>query len=126
MTLSKDNLSANKELALRLIGKHCCGAVIGELYEKDGPKFQPILATTWKALADDHYVRLTTSWHFQITPSGWIKALEPTGKLCDGETKKDLGKICAALKGRLERTKGPALVGTHEIVSEKNLPHYWV
>lgn len=30
------------------------------------------------------------------------------------------------MKDRLERTEGPALVGTHEIVNETGLPHYWV
>jgi hypothetical protein len=126
MTISKDDLLANKELAFRLIGEHCGGAAIGELYQKDLPQFQPILATTWKALADDCYVRLTTIWHFKLTPQGWVKALEVTGKLCDEQMKNDLGKLSAALKDHLERTKGSALVGTHEIVTETGLPHYWV
>ncbi len=126
MTISKNDLSANKTLALQLIGQHCGNAAIGEVYEKDSPHYQPILTTTWKALADDDYVRFTTIWHFQITPSGWIKTLEATGKLCDEQMKRDLGTISAALKERLERTRGPALVGTDEIVSETGLPRYWV
>lgn len=126
MTISKDALLANKTVALRIIGDHCGNAAIGELYEKDSPHFRPILATTWKALADDHDLSLPTIWHFQLTPSGWIKTLEATGKLCDHQMKKDLGSLCTALKARLERTVEPALVGTHEIVSETGLPFYWV
>jgi hypothetical protein len=38
--------------------------------------------------------------------------------------KRDLGLICASLKNRLERTQGPALVGTEEVVNETGLPHY--
>jgi hypothetical protein len=77
-------------------------------------------------LADDYCLRLTTIWHFQLTPSGWIKALGAAGKLCDEQMKKDLGTLSAALKRCLERTEGSALVGTDEIVSETRLPHYWV
>ena len=126
MTISKDDLSANKALALQLIGQYCGSAVVGEAHEKGLPQFKPILDTTWKALADDSYVRLTSIWYFQVTSHGWIKALEADGKLCDAPTKKDLGTLSAALKNRLERTEGPALVGTDEIVSETGLPHYWV
>jgi hypothetical protein len=126
VTISKDDLLANEALALRLIGQHCGSAAIGELYQKDLPHFQPILDTTWKALADSRYLLLTTIWHFQLTPIGWVMALEATGSLCNEQMKKDLGRLSAALKDRLQRTKGPALVGTHEIVNETGLPHYWV
>lgn len=126
MTLSIHDLSANKTLALQLIGQHCCTAAIGEMYEKDLPHFQQILPTTWKALADDGSVRLTTIWHFRLTPQGWITALEATGRLCDEQMKKDLGKLSAALKDRVKGRKEPGLVGTHEVVTETGLPHYWV
>jgi hypothetical protein len=126
MTISKHDLLANKTLALQLIGQYCGSAAVGEEYEKKLPQFEPILDTTWKALADDYYVRLTSIWHFQVTSHGWIKALEANGKLCDSQMKKDLGTLSAALKNRLERTQGPALVGTEEIVSDTGLPHYWV
>jgi hypothetical protein len=126
MTMSKNDLRANEALALELLGQHCGTDAIGELYEKDLPQFQPILCTTWKALKDASYVRLTTIWHFQLTPFGWIKAIETTGKLCDDKMKKDLGLISASLKDRVERTRGPALVGAHEIVNETGLPYYWV
>ncbi len=126
MTISKHDLLANKALALRLIGQHCASAAVGEEYEKKLPQFEPILDTTWKALADDNCVRITSIWHFQVTSHGWIKALEANGKLCNAQMKKDLGTLSAALKNRLERTKGPALVGTDEIVRETGLPHYWV
>lgn len=126
MTFSKDDLLANKALALQIIGEHCASAAIGDEYEKDLPHFQPILATTWKSLADDDCVRLSSRWHFRLTSTGWIKALESTGKFCDEQTKKDLGKLSAALKDRLEGRRDPALVGTHEIVTETGLPHYWV
>jgi hypothetical protein len=99
---------------------------IGEEYEKDLPQFKPVLATTWKALADDNCVKLTSIWHFQITGHGWIKGLDAIGVLCDEQMKKDLGRISAALKGRLEQTQGPALVGTQEIVNDIGLPHYWI
>ncbi|MGA2183897.1 MAG: hypothetical protein ABSH47_12780 [Bryobacteraceae bacterium] len=125
MTLSRDDLLANKALASRLIGEYCCSAAIGEEYEKKLPEFEPILPTTWKALADEGGVR-STLWHFQLTPQGWIKGLEAIGRLCDDQMKKDLGRLAAALKNRLNRTEGPAVVGTHEIVSETGLPHYWV
>jgi hypothetical protein len=126
MTISKKGLLANEALALEILGQHCGTAAIGEEYEKGLPQFQPILATTWKALEDASYVLLTTTWHFQLTPLGWIKALEATGKLCDDRMKKDLGLISASLKDRLERTEGPARVGTDEIVNETGLPQYWV
>lgn len=126
MTISKDGLIANKTLALQLIGQQCASDAIGEDYEKDSLHFRPILPTTWKALADDYSVRLTTIWHFQLTPSGWLKTLEAIGKLCDEQMKKDLGTLSAALKRRLERTEGSALVGTDEIVSDAGLPRHWV
>jgi hypothetical protein len=127
VTIPKHDLLANKALALQLIGEHCGSAAIGEAYQKNEPHFQPILDTTWKALADDHYVRFSpTIWLFQLTAPGWVKALEATGGLCDEQMKKDLGTLSAALKDRLVRTKGPALVGIHEIVNETGLPHYWV
>jgi len=126
MTISKDDLLANKALALELIGQHCGSSAIGELYEKELPQFKPILETTWKALADDYCVRLSTFWHFRLTAHGWIEALEAIGKLCDEQMKKDLGRLSKALKDHLERARGPALVGTDEIVSETGLPHYWV
>ena len=126
MTISKDDLAANKELALRLIGEHCGGAAIGKGYQKDLPHFGPILTTTWKALADDGYLCLTGNWHFQLTPLGWIKALEATGSLCNEQVKEDLGKLSASLKDHLERTNGPAQVGTCEVVNETGLPECWV
>jgi hypothetical protein len=89
VTISKDDLLANKALALRLIGEHCGSAAIGEAYQTDLPHFQPILDTTWKALADDCYARFSpTIWHFQLTPLGWVKALEATGSLCDEQMKR--------------------------------------
>jgi hypothetical protein len=126
MTLSNHDLSANKQLALLLIGQHCGGAAIGEAFQTNLPHFQRILPTTWKALGDDGSLHMTTPWHFQLTPQGWISALEATGTICDEQMKKDLGKLCAALKGRLERTEGSAMVATQEIVTETGLPHYWV
>jgi hypothetical protein len=125
MTISKDDLLANKQLALQLIGQYCGGAAIGEEHERSSPHFQPIIDTTWKALADDDCVSIT-NWYFKITSHGWITAFEATGKLCDAPMKKDLGNLCAALKQRLERTNGTALVATNEIVSDTGLPHYWV
>ena len=126
MTISKADLLANEALALRLIGQHSIAAPIGDLHQKDAPQLQPILPTTWKSLEDAGYIRMLDIWHFQVTPSGWIKTLDATGKLCDAEMKKDLGTLCAALKDRLHRREGAALVGTHEIVNETGLPHYWV
>lgn len=126
MTLSKDDLLANGRLALELMGRHCSNAAIGELYKKDLPQFETILCTTWKDMEDASYIRSTTIWHFQLTPIGWIKALEATGTLCNGKMNEDLGLISRGLKDRLERTQGPALVATHEVVSETSLPLYWV
>lgn len=126
MTISKDDLLANETLALRLIAEHCVTAAIGEPHHKDLPQFQPILDTTWKVLEDASYIRLTTIWYFQLTPLGWVKTLEVARKLCDEQMKKDLGLVSAALKDRLNRTQGPALIGIDEIVNETGLPHYWV
>lgn len=126
MTISKDDLLANEALALQLIGQHCGGAPIGEEYGKDSPHFEPIVTTTWKALADKCYVHLTTIRHFQLTPLGWIKVLEATGSVCDKQMKESLGRLSSALKGRLKGRAEAAWVGTHEIVSETALPHYWV
>ncbi len=126
MTLSNNDLLENETLAVELLGKHCCAAGIGELYRKDLPEFQPILCTTWKAVEDAKYVRSTTIWHFQLTPRGWIKALEATGTLCDRKMTDDLGQISRRLKDCLERTLGPALTSTDKIVNETGLPYYWV
>lgn len=126
MTISRDDLQANEVLALELLGQHCGAACIGELHEKDLPQFQPIICTTWKALEDRSYVRLATMWHFQLTPRGWIKVLEATGKLRDDKMREDLGQVSRRLKDRLERTQGPALVATHEIVDQTGLSHCWV
>lgn len=126
MTISKEDLLANKAFALRLIGQYCSSAAIGEEYERKDPHFTQILETTWNTLAGDHYVHLTTIWHFQLTPHGWIKALEANGELCDAQMKKDLGTLSAALKSHLKRTEGPAFVGTDEIVSKTGLRHCWV
>ncbi|HTQ58126.1 MAG TPA: hypothetical protein VMI94_26860 [Bryobacteraceae bacterium] len=126
MTISKGGLSVNKEDALRLIGEHCGGRAIGDACQRDLSQFRPILATTWKALEDDCYVCLIGNSRFALTRQGWVKALEATGNLCNEQMKKDLGRLSAVLKDRLERTSGPALVGTHEVVSETRLPHYWV
>jgi hypothetical protein len=126
MTISKDDLLANEALGLQLIGQYCVAAAIGDLHEKGLSQFQPILATTWKSLEDAGHIRMFDIWHFQITWRGWIKLLETTHCLCTEQMKKDLGLLSATLKNRLDRTKGPVLVGTDEIVSETGLPHYWV
>jgi hypothetical protein len=126
MTLSRNDLSANRELALRIIGEHCGSVAIGEGYTKDQPHFQPILDNTWEALADDGYICVVSNWHFKLTPSGWIKALEATGKFCDEQMKRDLGILSARLKRRVKGRKKPAVVGTDEIVKETRLQHYWV
>ena len=129
MTLSKSDKAANENLALELIGEHCCNDFIGALFEKGQPMFQAILPTTWKALADRRYLYEPTFWHFQMTPLGWKEALRAIGRLCDEQTKRDLGTVCAALKRRIERTAKQAiaaLVGVDEIVTETGLAGYWV
>jgi hypothetical protein len=126
MTISKADMLENKQLVLRLLSEYCSKSPIGEEFEKSQPHFEPILDTTWKALADEYDVKLTSMWHFQLTPGGWIKGLEVAGTLCDEQMKKSLGKLSKALKDRLKRTQGPALVGIDEVVSETGLEHYWV
>jgi hypothetical protein len=126
MTISKDDLSANEALALELLGRHCVSAAIGEAYQKNLADFQPILATTWKALADAMYIRFISMWHFVLTPTGWIKALEATGTLCDAKMKANLGLICSSLKGHLKRTQGPGSIQLHVLEAETGLPHHWV
>jgi hypothetical protein len=126
VTKSKGDLSVNKALALQLIGQHCANAPIGDEYEMGLPQFQLVLKTTWQALNDDQYIRVST-WHFKLTAKGWVKALEATGRLCDDKMKEDLGNLSGRLKDCLHgRGNGPALVGTDEIVNKTGLPHYWV
>jgi hypothetical protein len=89
--------------------------------------FQEIYPTTWKRLVDKGYLKCT-HW-YALTPDGWIQTLEAAGELWSDDTKKNLGKVCAALKNRIERHKqqaAGALVGVHEIVSETGLPEYWI
>jgi len=125
MPLPKKDVKANEELAWKLLSQHCCAAAIGTAYPKT-PEFALIVETTWKTLADDSYVRFPNTWHFRLTAKGWIKTLETNGTLCDSKMKQDLGQISRRLKDRLDRTQGPALVGTHEIAGETGLPEYFV
>ena len=84
------------------------------------------MAESSESAANDGCVLLSNKWHFELTPHGWIKALETTGTPCDKQMKKDLGRLSKALKDRLKRTEGPAAVQTDVIVRETGLPHYWV
>jgi hypothetical protein len=126
MTVSRQDLQTNMAQSLKLIGEFCTTAPIGELHQKEQAEFESILPTTWQALNDLGHIRLLNTWHFQITPSGWIEALKATGVLCNEQMKKDLGSLCGALKNRLNGRHEPALVGTDEIVSTTGLPRYWI
>jgi len=129
MTISKENRLANEILALRLIGRHYGDDFVGTMFEWKQPVFQSVLPTTWKALVDQKYVSQPTIWHYQLTPLGWKEALREIGTLCDEQTQIDLGRLCAALKNRIQRTKTHAtgaLVGLHEIVTETGLAEYWI
>src|ERR1700680_4578608 len=129
MTISKEDMAANETLALQLIGQHLGNEFIGTSFERNQPIFQAILPTTWKALADGDCLTQESIWHYHITSRGWKKALGALGKLCDSQTKIDLGRLCAALKKRIERTQTEAtgsLVGLDELVTETRLPEYWI
>jgi hypothetical protein len=125
MPLPQRDVKANEQLAWKLLSQFCCAAAIGTDYKKD-PEFELILPTTWKALADDSYVRFSNIWHFRLTAKGWTKTLETNGTLCDSKMTQDLGQISRRLKDHLDRTQGPALVATHEIAGETGLPEYFV
>ena len=125
MTISREEMLENEVLAIRQIGERFVHDYIGQPI--DTALFHKIYPTTWKRLVDKGYLRCT-HW-YALTPEGWVKALETIGELWCDETKKNLGKVCAALKGRIERTKQHAtgaLIGLHEIVSETGLPEYWI
>jgi hypothetical protein len=126
VTHSKADLLANETTALQLFAKHCVDAPIHQDYKKDLPHFKPILDTTWTALADHDCIRLTTIWHFQLTPQGWIKAQDVAGTLWNPKTKVDLGLIAKSLKEHLNGRSEPVLVGIDQIVNETKLPHHWV
>ena len=126
MTISRQDLHANMVQSVKLIGDFRATAPIGELHQKEQPEFKSILPTTWQALHDLGYIQVLNTWHFQITPSGWIEALKATGVLCNEQMKKDLGLLCGALKTQLNGRHEPALVGTDEIVSITGLPRYWI
>jgi hypothetical protein len=126
MTHSKEDLLANETLALELIGRHCMNDAIGQAHEKDLENFKPIFPTTWEALANQDYVRFSTIWWFQLTPSGWIKAQEAIGTLCTPEMEHNLGQIAKRLKDQLEGRSEPVPVEIDKIVRLTGFSHDWV
>src|ERR1022692_774462 len=127
MTISNKDRSENVSLALRLLGNRFGGERVDGLIDSDDPVFNNVLPTTRKSLTDQGLLS-EVPWGYRLTGRGWMEALNATGKLCDGQTKVNLGNLCAKLKKRIKQTARTeeGLVLIDELVTETGLPEYWI
>jgi len=127
MTISKEKRLANLAEALEVIlAKLGDLAVNRLLFKLDEPAFEEILSTTWAALEDKNFIKVSRYFggggHFFLTSHGWLVAMEASGQLSSDEFCQKLGSVMQTLKGLVKGRGKIALAHCENVASEASVP----
>lgn len=123
VTLSKEQRVENLALALSLMLLNLSPArsYAWEEFDGDIEPFNLILATTWSALCSQGLVKPNGMGRYQLTSSGWIKALKITGRFDSNDTQQQAGKLAAGLKRHIDGRTQDGRVDRAELAQETGL-----
>lgn len=63
---------------------------------------------------------------YKMESSGYLQALRMSGRSKDPKFRSDLGKMCAALKGRVKGRSASDFVGLYELMTETGLSEAFI
>lgn len=93
------------------------------------PKDYPdVLPTTWRELTNRCWLE-DTNMNFEMykfTPSGYVKALEVSGRSKDPQFRAELGKICKVLKDSLKGRTDSAHFYLQELVKQSGVSEAFI
>jgi hypothetical protein len=131
MTLSvKEQRDNQAALIVRLLDAVGDKSVQDIDFTTVAPEYVDIFPTSWVLLTHAGYLtveEVTGPPIYQLTPDGWLRALELTHRLTARGTVERAQKVLKAIKCRIDRySHDDAIFEAAEIAQETELPEGWV
>jgi hypothetical protein len=120
MTLSKESRYKNIEFAILKYMEQIGGLSVFEVYLRD-EKNADILPTTWEKLKRLGLLVEHSRGLYRLSGPGWLVGSRLLGQLDTEDIRANLGKLCAALKGKVKGRRAPGFTDVDELVKETGL-----